>query len=68
MNEPAYVSLPQLAAMLNLHIDTVRLHHRKGFLKAERVTGARGLRVRVSEARRWAAKYHAKALNLEGAA
>lgn len=52
-----FFSLETLASKVNRTAQTLRLHIRRGWLKAEKMPGAKGWRVSEREAKKWAAKY-----------
>lgn len=52
-----YYTLQQLAAKIDRTDQTLRLHIRRQWLKAEKVPGARGWRVKANDAHKWAAKH-----------
>ncbi len=57
------LTLQQVAAKVGRKPQTLRIHIRKQWLKAEKLPGARGWRVKVTEAQKWADKY--LGINLE---
>jgi predicted site-specific integrase-resolvase len=59
---PDYLTLSDLAARVGRAPYTLREHIHNGWLKAEKIPGAKGWRVPAREARRYAGKYHGKVL------
>lgn len=55
-------STAQFAKIAGRSTRTVRDHIKKGYLKASRVPGARGLRITESNALKWLATYQSEKL------
>lgn len=54
----SYYTIEQLAGLVGRHPDTVRKHHRLGYLQGgERAAGINGLRFPAPQVRSWAAKH-----------
>lgn len=51
------LTLDQVAKRVGRTSQTLRRHIRLGWLKAEKISGARGWRVKTKEAAKWADKY-----------
>lgn len=57
-----YYSIKQLKDLVNRTPRTIREHISKGWLKAEKVAGAKGWRISRRDAEKWAARYFGQQL------
>jgi hypothetical protein len=57
-----HLTLSDLSTKAGREVDTIRRHIRRGWLKAEKFAGAKGWRVKLSNAQTWASKYLGKEL------
>lgn len=55
-----YFTIQQLSRAVDRTPRTIREHISQQWLKAEKIPGAKGWRIRATDATRWAAKYLAK--------